>query len=482
MAAVKKVYDFPFTKVQEQVRQILARSPGHEASVADLISTSGLPKHQLEQVLPAVVEDCRGQMKVTEKGDILYYFPKGLASQSRGLKVWARKALDLVARGGKFLFKVWIMGMLVGYFALFILLVILMIVASFAMKTASRNSDSDSDSGPSFLSGYFMMRIIDLLITFWIWREPRDPRSKRTNTRAFYKSVFAFVFGEEKVEEVWQQREKLAVLQLIRNRKGLITQEELMALTGKDREQASAYLSRLMLEYDGEPQVSDEGVLYYSFPEVLRTTREQGLSQELPRRPEIPFNANSKKANGWIGFFNAFNLAFGSYFAFFALSFPLITTQRILRDLADGFGFFFVFVEGYLLRGILDFGAEAARSTTLIGLGVVPLVFSAFFFGIPVLRRLRDQAKNKEIQKANLRKGLMEKILSDPMNVRLNPQEEKILPAVVGSSDVQVVSSGPGFSYQFKDIARLNREMANVRSQQNSQDFRPGKVIFDSGE
>ena len=479
MATQTKVYDFPFTKIQEQVRSILAQSPGKEASIGDLISKTGLPKHQVEQVLPAVVEDCRGQMKVTESGDILYYFPKGLASQTTGWKAWSRNAVTFIAKAGKFLFKAWIMVMLVGYFALFVALVILALLASLAAKTAAnRDNDSRSDSGGGFFGGYMMMRILDLLITFWIWREPRDRgfdrdgrERKRTNSRAFYKSVFAFVFGEEKLEELWKEKEKKAVISFIQNRKGLVSLEEIMAQTGKNREQASAYLSRLMLEYEGEPQVSDQGTLFYSFPELLKTSKTSFENPTLPLRSPIPFNGNASGTNRWIGFFNGFNLAFGAYFTWFGL----------MGAAPRGFGFFHYFVQMGLLENLLNMSPEMASGVLTTSLGFVPVVFSLSFFLIAFVRRQQDLGKNVGIQKANVRRNLLSKALEAPLDLRLTKEEEKILPEVVGTGDVQVVQAGTGFSYQLKDLDRQTKDLSIIRSQVKPGNYRPGKVIFDSG-
>lgn len=476
MAANTKVYDFNYAQVQEQVRQILARSPGNEANVADLISRSGLPKHQVESVLPAVVEDCRGQLKVTESGDILYYFPKGLASQSKGPGVWLRKAASFLAKAGKFLFKAWIMVMLVGYFALFVALLILAVLASIAIKTAGKG-DRDNDSGGSFLGGYMMMRLLDLLITFWIWREPREDRRwgrdgkpGKKNNRAFYKSVFAFVFGEENLEAAWAEKEKKAVISFIQSRKGLVSLEEIMAQTGRDRESASAYVSRLLLEFQGEPQVSDQGTLYYSFPELLKTTRASGEAPLLPPRPAIPFNNNNPGTNRWIGFFNGFNLAFGGYFLFFSL----------VGTAGTGFGFLYAFT-ALVLTELAGLSAAAAAGTLALGLGAVPAVFSLLFYLIPVFRRWREKARNAKISQDNLRRSVVEKMLAQPLDLRLSPVEEKILPETVGTSDVQVVQGPVGFSYRLKDVDREVKDLQNLRSRVRTADYHPGKVVFDSG-
>ena len=44
-------------------------------------------------------------------------------------------------------------------------------------------------------------------------------------------------------------------------------------MTGRESDDANALMNRLLLEFEGEPGVTDNGTLIYSFPELMRTSR-----------------------------------------------------------------------------------------------------------------------------------------------------------------------------------------------------------------
>ena len=483
METTKKVYDFPFDQVRDQVANAF-RKTGNRGTVADVVGVSGLPKHQVVTVLPAVVSQCRGQMAVTESGEILYKFPQGLSNPEKSL---GKKLLKWTAKALAALFKVWIMVMLVGYFALFVLILVVALVVSIALSFAKRDDDRDSEGG-GLLGMYMVSRVFEFFLLLWLYSgDPYEKQQKKK--KPFYKAVFEFVFGVEERPEVWTKQEHKAAIGLIRRQTGTVSLEELMALTGTSRAEADAFVSRLMLEYEGEPQVSEQGTLSFFFPELLKTSQEAPRAFSLAEKPLIPFTRNPSKTNGWIIGFNAFNLVFGVYF----LAFGLWGVGANPDNLS------LVYQITVALTAILTHvPVEQAAGALTVILGIVPTVYSAFFFGIPLVRRWREGAKNFRIKADNLRRRLVASVLAQPTEIRLDrvvgdseatapgkpgPERESLKEAMLrdlaGDRSLDVTSAEP-LVYAIPDLEREKKDLEQVRRNTDLSKLALGKVVFDT--
>ncbi len=499
MAGAQKVYDFPLARVEEQLVSYLKQKRG-ESTVADMIAGTGLPKYQVEQAARVALDEYGGRLKVTESGELLYYFPQGMRSTVRGVgpalrrfwKAFARTAMRVLSM----LFKIWIVVMLVGYFVVFVAIGVLAILASFAASMASRNDDrgGGSSRGGGFGGMYLVMRLFDLLIRMWFWSSIlKDPRKKQQSGRPFYKSVFGFVFGEGDPNAGWDEAERRHVLAYIRAHKGVITLEELMALTGRENAEANPLMNRLLLEYEGEPGVTDDGTLIYSFPELMRTAESaQRTVGSVPllnpstKRIE-PFSANKPRTNGWIIFFNAFNLAFGSYFLVLSL------TQGAAALAKNGPALYSF--TGNLLRSA---GVSPIPFLAVV-LGVVPVAFSVFFFLIPLVRRFRLSRRNAAIREETLRKRVFAHVLSSPSRVdasdvrptgtSIDPPNftgacRRILERLAAAMKAEpIVQEKEGvFAYRFTELEREMADLSGYRSAVDLKRYEVGKTVFDSGK
>ena len=73
MARVRGLYNYDHEKVRRRLQTAL-RSSAREASQADLISRTGLPKYQIEQTLSAMLDEQRGQLKIWVVSMLVGYF------------------------------------------------------------------------------------------------------------------------------------------------------------------------------------------------------------------------------------------------------------------------------------------------------------------------------------------------------------------------------------------------------------------------
>jgi hypothetical protein len=133
-----------------------------------------------------------------------------------------------------------------------------------------------------------------------------------------------------------------------------------------------------------------------------------------------------------------------------------------------------------------------------IGLGIVPLIFSLFFWFIPLARFALLKKDNEKIKLENLRKSAFMTIWENPDAVKTSdiksdlkecrPQnmaaaQEQIIKdmGVYSIPDVTVNESGETV-YVFKELDREKTALAKYRAGINSQDSELGKIVFNTDE
>ncbi|PKL23601.1 MAG: hypothetical protein CVV47_13920 [Spirochaetae bacterium HGW-Spirochaetae-3] len=493
MAKDTNVLDYNKQAVRSAIVEAFKKRRG-EAAPADIVAFTGLPKPQVDAELPAVADEFGGRLKVTESGEILYSFPDGLRSRYRGFGPGLRRFLRASGKGavavGTFLFKAWIMVMLVGYFALFVALVVLALLASVAASASDRNGKSRSRGGGLALTG----RLVDLFVRIWFYNEVfKSPGQRRyqagarartkENRRPLNKAIFSFVFGEPDPNADHDAVEKRAFVALARARKGVVLLEDFMAVTGLSPEAADTAINRYLYEFEGSPEVSDNGTVYFHFPKLLlRARSDDSGAADSPFRRLRPFSANATKSNVWYAAINGANLAFGSYFLYCSLSAAALSQRPV-----TGGTYLFWFVASLLSELVSN-----PLGIVAIGLGVVPIVFSILFWAVPALRAGSVARENERIKRQNMSRTLYSAALSSPSAVRVPAVEA--LPAVARPSDASVprrVLEGlaayegaepiDGDAWRMVELERKVSDVERVRASVRPEDYRLGGVAFDSG-
>lgn len=497
------VYNYNQHKVESRLVKTLARR-NREATVADLVADTGLPTYQVEETIKRIVNDYQGHLKVTESGEVLYHFPNGLKNQVSGFiprsKRFLRRALSVLGRVSKVGFKVWTMVMLVGYFVVFVLLLLLAMVAATAAQAKGGGGGGGGRGGMGgFGMFYLTTRMAQMFLYLWMFSGGRpDARGRKPKGPPLHQSVFAFVFGSQNPVADWDQRERRAFLSFLRENRGVTTIEDLMKLTGHDYERAQILMNRMLVEYNGEPEATREGTLIYRFEEVLRSAdsgEERGLGTTFHRemKPLIPFNNNKKSLNRWIGFFNGFNLMFGSYFTIMTFLLPSLT--------GEGLGGFYMLVVALFAQ--ITATPQAAVAVVFWIMGLIPMLFSSLFFLIPAIRRTREKRLNEQIRYENIRKRVINAVMSSPEEVdpefidlgeidQQSPEESRHLCreilaelAAARGAEVSEKRAARGeipaaYVYHFHDIAREAADVSEVRRAIDTSRFETGEVVFDS--
>ena len=468
-------------------------------TTADICAATALPLSQVKELLPRAADEFSARLEVTESGEIIYSFPQGFNSRYRGIKVRALRFLEKFVQGlaktGTLLFKIWIMVMLVGYFVLFILIALLSIFISLYANSKS----SDRDSGGGF---FFGGSLLNMIIRLWFYSELTDAMTNRSRnwlpgqdyrrtkkaSRPLHKAIFAFVFGDEVPDRNIGTTYNKALIARIQSQKGLISMPEFMAITGENLSDAEGSIMSFCVEYGGSPEATEEGTIVYRFDELLLNADKKMFRFSELQPPIIrqlrQFSQNKKSMNTWIGIINTVNLVFGSYFAFNALN-----TGPIVHNSETGIDSFYGFT-----YALFDIFAATPHTVLGIGLGLVPMVFSLFFWLIPAIRFYLLKKDNENIKFENLRRVGFNRIWSNPAHVSPNDIDspypeckpknviaarERIIKdmAVYSIPEITVDEKGTGV-YSFNELLREKNALEKCRSVVDDKNL--GKVVFDS--
>jgi hypothetical protein len=358
--------------------------PRTPLTVADAAAKAGLALRDAETGLKWLSSEFRGQLRVTSEGELVHLFPTGFAKpwETRDALQRASRAVarGLVA-GLRFLVRAWVAVVLVAYAAIFVALII-------GMTFARQGNDSRRNDGglPGGALAYAFLRVLGdaLFWTFHPWSPfsvyyapaawDASPSYARASRRAphepkvpFYERVNRFFFGPPTAPPDPTENQRL-VLAAIRAGKGRIGLADVMRVTGLPREQADPMMARLMLDYDGDVDVSEDGGIVYRFAAIRKTASETPEPEPPPAWARVkslaPLTGNSPGANVLIAGLNGFNLLMGMW---------AIENGMTLERMVHLFD--------RVPHPIVDTGVP-------IAIGVVPLVFSALLFLLPIGRAL----------------------------------------------------------------------------------------------
>jgi hypothetical protein len=471
--------------------------PKAPLTVADAAARTGLALRDAESGLKWLSTEYRGQLRVTGDGELVHLFPQGFSKPWEGRDA-RRRVFQRLGHGMmgvlRFLVRAWVAVVLVGYAAIFVGLIL-------AMAFARQGNDSRrSGDLPGGALAYAFFRVLGdaLFWTFHPWSPfsvysaggweagyggryaPRRAAGPRV---PFYERVNRFFFGPAMPAEDPRETPR-RVLAAIRAGKGRIGLADVMRVTGLPREQADPMMARLMLDYEGDVGVSEDGGIFYSFPAIRRTAAEGSDAQtpappaawEDQPRPLPPLTGNSAGANLAILALNGFNLLMG----FWAIGNGL-TIER-LSHLFDR-----------VPPPMIDSGLP-------IALGVVPLVFSAFLFLVPVGRAIARPFRRRHLveergrlavlravlERVRGKQPVTDRVVADAWTAATGRQAEpKRLDheLVALGGDVDVEGGGGGETrWRFADLETEAAAVAAEREAAAEDEARVGEVVFATDE
>lgn len=372
-------------------------SCGRRVTVGDVASKAGIKLTEAQRALQALAADTNGFLEVSDEGDVLYVFPKDYRSKlaSKSLRIKTEPYLEKAKSGAEYLIRVTFGTALIAS----IVIVYTTIIA--ILSSSSEEDNRGRRRGRSFDSGFsFYLSPSDL---FWYW-DPYYYRRRRVrkedNGMNFIESVFSFVFGDgDPNEGIEEERWKL-IGQYIASNGGVVTAEELapyLDVETAENTDDDSYILPVLLRFDGEPEVDEEGNILYRFPSLQRTA----ASQRSGRKEYV-----GRKFSEWIG-------GIDKFFKERKWDFSKISNAE--RAMVGGLGalnLFGVIVLGTMLKnmtvspsGFISFVSE-----------IFPLlqIYAASFFAIPLVRWFITQKTNAEIDKRNRARELRARALELP--------------------------------------------------------------------
>jgi hypothetical protein len=495
----------PAASYRKLVEALKKRRQG--ATVADIVAATALPLPEVQELLPQAADEYSARLEVTDSGEILYLFPRNFTSRYRGftakLNRFRAALAHAVGIAAVWLFKVWIMVMLVGYFALFMIIALAALVLSVAGSSSSNSNSRSRNSGGGF---YMASGLFNLIIRIWFYSEltrsldGRNYRSygrmgqsgqNRPKGRPLHHAIFSFVFGEPDPNREAESAEKKALIAWLQQNSGVISLPEYMILSGKRLPEAEAGILAACSEFGGMPESTDDGTIVYRFDQILlrgdRTDRSFGnSSMQLKRLKQ--FSANKKNMNAWFAVINTVNMFFGGYFFYNALSVGPIITQAQLKA-------------GPWLYGMTYAIAYQFTNNPLplitVGLGLVPVAFSVLFWLIPALRFFREKRENRDIKLENFRKTGFQRIWSKLRGIaagdltglspesspeKLEAARDRVIKDMAVYSMPEVDADPEGNTiYHFVELEREKNAVIQYRAGIKPEDSELGKTVFDSG-
>jgi len=456
-----------------------------DLTVADGSARGGLALRDAEVGLRWLASARGGQLKATENGELLYSFPRGLARppMARGLARALRATGRALASVGRFVVRAWVSVVMVTY------------AVGFVAVAIALASSRDGEGAGDAIAG-----VLDVIFEALYWtfhpfspvnwgRAPGWIVSGRRRKRGlpFYERVNRFVFGPPAVVEDPRERER-RVLDEIRRLDGRVGPGDLMRVTGADRESAERDLLRLVVDYEGDIEVSDDGAIVYVFKALRTTAVERRALPASPawseRRALPPLTGNAASTNLLLGALNGFNVIMSGVAVAGG-----VTVERIFQLVEHA-------------RLVAAFGPDAPPLAAAHGLplllGWIPLVFSSGLFLLPARRVLGRRKARAAVAAENGRRALMRLVLSEPGVAELTPavarrawsaatglkdsdaltpQIEAAVRALGGDIDL---SAAGAIVYRFATEARERRALGVLRARAPLAEALPGAVVFSS--
>jgi hypothetical protein len=490
-----------------------------QLTIADAAAKGGLSLRDAERGLHFLSAKYRGTLSATDQGELLFRFPHGF-SLPLAQKPWFRRIVDsswsALKAGARFVVRAWLTVALLGYALVFL---------AIALALAFSGRDDD---GPGFDLAWVAVRVVSEAL-WWTFHPfsplasrnvydgswwdggastsstaPRGvgPRTVKKTVRRFgrdvvieetlpdenvpfYEKVNRFVFGpqEQKPDPRVVERKLIAAIRFHKGRIGLL---DVLRVTGLSRDDADPLMARLLLDYDGEVDVSDDGAITYRFEHLRKTAGDVGVVQPPPawsERVQVPaVTGNAASTNLLIGALNAFNLLM----AWVAMSLNL-SLDRL----------------SWLLTAGSPMPEAPPPPSTALALGVVPFVFSLVLFALPVGRALWQGKRKRAADEENARRAVLKTILEeterqatatatatgvyDAALKRAWQQETGSAPddatlaravaALGGDVDVDALATGRGL-YRFRDLEAEVLELQKQRAAAKAEEESVGAVVF----
>ncbi len=278
-----------------------------------------LPIMEAQRILNKLAEKQNAEVTVDENGKLIYLFKDDLETSEKFIKVLF-DILKGLLRGGKDIFvavsKILMLLVFTGYSFIYFIFLIFGFIFSTALFSfgetladENRNIDGDYKSGASSVTGYddYFTDFFRMMNYAFTLKSFHDEGYNINANRPFYAKVFSFVFGDD--FEVKTIDNEVNILKFIK-KYHKITLSDIINLTGLPELKSQKLILSVIVKYNGEISVSENGVIYYKFNDFdFRGLKKGSFSYIWERKqPEHKLNINDEDTNTKIIIFGIVNL------------------------------------------------------------------------------------------------------------------------------------------------------------------------------
>ncbi|OIT03846.1 PREDICTED: uncharacterized protein At5g03900, chloroplastic [Nicotiana attenuata] len=356
---------------------------GKRVTVGDVASKAGLQLSQAQKALQALATDTNGFLEVSDEGDVLYVFPKDYRSNltTKSFRMKVEPFLEKAKLAGEYLVRV-------SFGTALIASIVIVYTTIIAILSSRSEEDNRGRRGRSYDSGFtFYLSPTDL---FWYW-DPYYYRRRRVRKESggmnFIESVFSFVFGDgDPNQEIEEERWKL-VGQYISSNGGVVAAEELapfLDVETPNKTDDESYILPVLLRFDGQPEVDEEGNILYRFPSLQRTA----APQRSGRKEYV-----GKRWTDWVGQVERFLQEKKWQFS------KTSSSEKALVIGLGGLNLFGVIILGTMLKNM----TVSPSSFISFVSEIFPLlqIYAGSFFTIPLIRWFLVRKRNADIERRN---------------------------------------------------------------------------------
>ncbi|KAL9684049.1 hypothetical protein QQ045_021480 [Rhodiola kirilowii] len=376
---------------------------GGRVTIGDVASKAGLKLDEAQKALQALAADTEGFLEVSDEGDVLYVFPKDYRTKLVA-KSFRMKIEPLIEKGkstAEYVIRI-------SFGIALIASIVIVFTTIIALLSSGSDEDNRGRRSRSYNPGFSLYHNPADLNWYW------DPYYHRryigvdlfsgiieNNGTNFIESIFSFVFGDgDPNEEIEEERWKL-IGQYITANGGVVTAEELAPFldveTSDRTTNDESYILPVLLRFDGQPEVDEEGNILYRFPSLQRTASSSGRG----RKEYV-----GRKWSEWVGgverFLEEKKLEFSK----------TSPSEKALVIGLGGLNLFGVIILGSMLKTL---NVKPSGFITFVS-DIFPLlqIYAGSFFAIPLVRWFFVRKTNASIEKRNQARAEYARLLETP--------------------------------------------------------------------
>ncbi len=409
-------------------------------TVGDVSSRAGLEINQTQQGLLTLASEAGGHLQVAESGEIVFAFPKQFRNTLRN-KYWRLRFQSWLQSIWQVLFYL----IRISFGILLIISILIMLVAIIAIIIAvNSKSDNDNDGGINFSGGnnrgggggglFFWPGDI-----FWIFSPDggRQKRGKKKSDKSknelnFLEAIFSFLFGDGDPNEDLEEKRWQTLGTLIRNSGGAIAAEQAAPYLDnvtKFNQENEDYVIPVLARFNGYPQVSPDGDLIYTFPDLQVSAQERNATTLASYLREKPWKF-SKASSG----------------------------QKMAAIALGGVNLILAISLGVMLKTYgteLDLGGLVYFVQSIYGILVA---YGVGFLAIPLVRYFWLQQRNQRLENRNGDRQERAKLLqppAPPLKAKLEFAQQWATTTVITPADITYRTDQDSLEQEFKRFSEI---------------------------